>query len=93
MAYAFTLTENLMICRSRHTGIWLLQAKNTAYGYWATIRSWGDDLTIDEVTEAASYAGLDVDVAISIVEEKVRAGVQYSMRPRPDFGLRSGEVV
>jgi len=89
MAYEFKPTENHSLIRSRHTGEWVLQELNSVYGYYATIRSFGEHLGAAEVGEVARIAGVDAGNFARHVESVVRRGGR-GMKPSLDFELRNG---
>ena len=93
MAYGISLNEDHILCRSPHTGQWILRQRNSHYGYFATIHIWGESLGLNQVREAADKAAVCPDAAIQVVEKQVRDGVKYSMLSRPDFDLKRGDTI
>lgn len=84
MAYVFTPTEDTRIMRSRYTGEWVLQEKNKAYGYFATIACYHERLSLEVVADIATKLDIDYTQLVAHIEDTVRKGTP-GLRPRPYF--------
>lgn len=82
-----------ILCRSRHTGDWILQEKNQYYGYYATVLSFGERLGLIELDKVANKLALDAHDVYRAVEEQVREGKPNGMLPLPGFRLTEGVTI
>ena len=92
MAYEIKPTPDHSLIRSRHTGEWVLQKRNTADGYFATIKSFGERLSLNDVGEIARIVGVDAGNLACQIESTVRRG-GAGMGPIPSFEFRKGVTI
>lgn len=81
-----------ILCRSRHTGDWILQGKNQYYGYYATMLIFGERLGLKELDKVAAKLALDEHEVYQAVEKVVRDGGN-GMIPAPGFMFTEGVTI
>lgn len=80
----FKINDTYSIYRSRHTGDWALWEKNSAYGYDAALRYFGQRLSMPDLEWAAQKTDVPVALIVAEIEKVVREGTT-GLRPDPDF--------